>query len=104
MPTAQFYGIVLSLLRRTASGGEWTLATRRGPIADDCGLTETERVELLPSNTQSRFVSRLCWANIHLERVGLLPDGRRGVFKISDACCASHSHSTTPNDHAATPR
>jgi restriction system protein len=84
MPIPQFHEIFLPLLRRTADGREWTLAALRGPVADDFGLTEAERAELLPSGTQSRFVNRLCWSKIHLERAGLLTRVRRGVFTISD--------------------
>ncbi|NBO94001.1 MAG: restriction endonuclease, partial [Planctomycetia bacterium] len=71
MPLPQFHEIFLPLLRRAADGREWTLAALRGPIADDFGLTDAERAELLPSRTQTRFVNRLCWAKIHLERAGL---------------------------------
>ena len=85
MPIPPFHEIFVPLLRRSADGKDWTLAALRGPIADDFGLTEAERAELLPSNTQSRFVNRLCWAKIHLERAGLLTRVRRGVFTISDA-------------------
>jgi restriction system protein len=85
MPIPQFHEIFLPLLRRVADGKDWTLAALRGPIADDFGLTAAERAELLPSGTQSRFVNRLCWAKIHLERAGLLTRVRRGVFSISEA-------------------
>ena len=85
MPIPPFHEIFVPLLRRSADGKDWTLAALRGPIADDFGLTDAERAELLPSNTQTRFVNRLCWAKIHLERAGLLARVRRGVFTISDA-------------------
>ena len=84
MPIPPFHEILLPLLRRSADGKEWTLAALRGPIADDFGLTEAERAELLPSATQTRFVNRLCWAKIHLERAGLVNRVRRGVFTISN--------------------
>ena len=84
MPIPPFHEILLPLLRRSADGKDWTLAALRGPIADDFGLTDAERVELLPSGTQTRFVNRLCWAKIHLERAGLVNRVRRGVFTISD--------------------
>lgn len=77
--------MLLPLLRRSADGRECTVAALRGPVADDFGLTEAERQELLPSNTQTRFVNRLCWAKIYLERAGLITRVRRGVFTISDA-------------------
>ena len=85
MPIPPFHEIFVPLLRRSADGKDWTLAALRGPIADDFGLTDAERAELLPSNTQTRFVNRLCWAKIHLERAGLLTRVRRGVVTISDA-------------------
>ena len=85
MPIPPFHEILLPLLRRSADGKDWTLAALRGPIADDFGLTDAERAELLPSGTQSRFVNRLCWSKIYLERAGLLNRVRRGVFSISDA-------------------
>lgn len=72
MSVPRFHEIFLPILRRSADGRDWTPAARRGPIADDFGLTEAERAELLPSNTPSRFVNRLCWAMILLERPGLL--------------------------------
>lgn len=61
------------LPRRSADGKAWTLAALRGSIADDFGLTDTERHQLLPSNTQTTIVNRLCAAKIHLERAGLIP-------------------------------
>jgi len=85
MPIPPFHEFFLPLLRRSADGRDWTLAALRGPIADDFGLTDAEQAELLRSNTQSRFVNRLCWAKIHLKRAGLLTRVRRGVFTISDA-------------------
>jgi restriction system protein len=84
MPIPPFHEILLPLLRRSADGKDLTLAALRGPIADDFGLTDAERAELLPSGTQTRFVNRLCWAKIHLERAGLVNRVRRGVFTISD--------------------
>ena len=85
MPIPPFHEMFLPLLRRSADGKEWTVAALRGPIADNFGLSDAERQELLPSNTQSRFVNRLCWAKIYLERAGLIDRVRRGVFTISDA-------------------
>jgi len=85
MAIPPFHEMLLPLLRRSADGKELTVAALRGPIADDFGLTDAERQELLPSNTQTRFVNRLCWAKIYLERAGLIDRVRRGVFTISDA-------------------
>jgi restriction system protein len=85
MPVPPFHEMLLPLLRRCADGNEWTIAALRGPIADDFALTDAERQELLPSGTQTRFVNRLCWAKIYLERAGLIARVRRGMFTISAA-------------------
>ncbi len=85
MPIPPFHEMLLPLLRRSGDGREWPVAALRAPIADDFSLTAAERQELLPSNTQSRFVNRLCWAKIYLERAGLITRVRRGVFTISAA-------------------
>lgn len=69
MPIPQFHEIFVPLLRRSADGREHALASLRGPIADNFRLTDGERVQSLPSSTQSRFVNRLCCAKIHRERI-----------------------------------
>jgi restriction system protein len=85
MPIPPFHEMLLPLLRRCSDGNEWTIAALRSPIADDFALTDAERQELLPSGTQTRFVNRLCWAKIYLERAGLIDRVRRGVFTTSAA-------------------
>ena len=59
------------------------LANARTPLADQFGLTDGERVELLPSGQQARFNNRVAWAKIYLERAGLFEKTRRGYFKIT---------------------
>ena len=76
MAIPPFHEMLLPLLRRSADGTEWTAAALRGRIADDFALTAADRQELLPSNTQSRFVNRLCWAKIYLERAAIVTQSR----------------------------
>ena len=75
--------MMLPLLQLSADGSEHTLANARTPLADQFGLTDAERAELLPSGQQSRFNNRVAWAKIYLERAGLFEKTRRGFFKIT---------------------
>ena len=59
------------------------LASARTPLADQFGLTDDERVELLPSGQQARFNNRVAWAKVYLERAGLFEKTRRGYFRIT---------------------
>lgn len=104
MPIPQTHEIFLPPLRCSAEGRERTLAALRGPIVDHFRLTDADRTELIPSVAQSRFVNCLCWAQVHLERTGLISRVRCGVFTISDAGRAQRLGSTTSHHHAASMR
>lgn len=75
--------MMLPLLQFSADGSEQTLANARTPLAQQFGLTDDERAELLPSGQQSRFNNRVAWAKVYLERAGLFEKTRRGFFKIT---------------------
>ena len=74
---------MLPLLRFSSDGSEHMLASARTPLADQFGLTDDERVELLPSGQQARFNNRVAWAKVYLERAGLFEKTRRGYFRIT---------------------
>lgn len=54
-------------------------------IADDLGLTEAEREELIPSGRQRLFYNRLAWAKFHMAKAGLIDSPFRGRFSASEA-------------------
>jgi restriction system protein len=83
MAIPDFQSMMLPLLRFAADGTEHSVAETRSPLADQFGLTDDERAELLPSGQQSRFNNRVAWAKVYLERAGLLAKTRRGHFKIT---------------------
>jgi restriction system protein len=56
----------------------------RDAIADQFGLTDDERNEVLPSGRQRRFDNRVGWALTHLSKGGLLDRPQRGVTTITD--------------------
>ncbi len=52
-------------------------------IADELGLTEEQRTELLPSGRQTKFANRVHWAKTYLKHAGLLEITRRGYFRAT---------------------
>jgi restriction system protein len=53
-------------------------------LADDFGLSEEEREELLPSGKQRTFDNRVHWAKTYLKQAGLLEYPKRGYFIATD--------------------
>ena len=83
MAIPDFQSLMLPFLQFAADGEEHSVADARTPLADQFGLTEEERKELLPSGQQARLNNRVAWAKVYLERAGLLQKTRRGHFKIT---------------------
>ena len=48
-------------------------------------LTDEERAELLPSQTQQVYKNRIGWAHDRLKRAGLSSSARRGVWCLTEA-------------------
>nr|WP_244273909.1 winged helix-turn-helix domain-containing protein [Stappia indica] len=53
-------------------------------IADQFGLHEAEREEMLPSGRQRVLHNRIHWAKFYMTRAGLIDSPRRGVFTASE--------------------
>ncbi len=47
------------------------------------GISDAERLELLPSGKQSRFDNRVGWARTYLKKAGLIDSAGRGIFRIT---------------------
>lgn len=83
MPIPDFQTLMLPVLSRLAEGQNTTtglIAT----MADHFGLSDTERVELLPSGRQPVIANRVHWALSYLGRAGLVDRVARGVYRASD--------------------
>ena len=85
MPIPDYQTLMLPVLRLAAEGGERRVAEIAGYIADDFGLTQDERAELLPSGRQSRLHNRIQWAKFYTSKAGLIDSPGRGRFVASDA-------------------
>lgn len=68
-------------------GDQNTISMREATkaLADEFGLTEEERGELLASGKQTVFSNRVAWARTYLKKAGLLDSPKRGYVQISQA-------------------
>lgn len=53
-------------------------------LAEHFQLSESERAELLPGGSQTRFRNRVGWARSYLVQAGLIDAVKRGVIRISE--------------------
>jgi restriction system protein len=79
-----FQTVMLPLVEALADGRERTLREITDELAGRFGLTEQERIEVLPSGQQSIFSNRIGWAKSHLKYAGLLENPARGLVSISE--------------------
>jgi restriction system protein len=83
MAIPDFQSIMLPLLRFYADGKEHANREPIDHLADEFGLSDEERKELLPSGRQAVLDNRIAWARTHLKAAKLLENTRRGVFQIT---------------------
>jgi restriction system protein len=82
MSVPDFQSLMLPVLRAT-SGGVISASQLRAAVAQDQGLTDEDLEELLPSGRQTVFANRVAWANVFLQRAGLVKSVRRGHYEIT---------------------
>ena len=83
MAVPDFQSLMLPALRAVADG-EISASDLRSRIATALRLTEADLAEMLPSGRQTTFANRTAWANVFLQRAGLLEKVSRGVYRITD--------------------
>jgi restriction system protein len=84
MLVPDFQSLMLPVLR-AAADGDTSAADLRNRVAGDLRLTEADLAEMLPSGRQTTFANRTAWANVFLQRAGLLEKVSRGVYRITAA-------------------
>ncbi len=84
MAIPDFQTVMLPLVETLSDGQERTMRELTDLLADRFGLTEPERLEVLPSGQQSIFSNRVAWAKSHLKYAGLLENPNRGRVRISE--------------------
>lgn len=80
-----FQDIMLPFLRFAEKANGQPIAIREAipKIADEMGLSEEDRTELLPSGRQSRFSNRVNWVASHLRAARLLESVGRGLVVLT---------------------
>jgi restriction system protein len=75
---------MLPVLKIAVDGNEHYTRETITRLAEQFGLTEAERKQMLASGAVSVFNDRFGWARYYLKRAGLLQNPRRGYFRITD--------------------
>lgn len=79
-----FQTIMLPMLKIMADGKTHTLQESITEIANQFGLSEEQRNELLPSQRQVVINNRVGWARTYLSKAGLIKSPQRASFVITD--------------------
>jgi restriction system protein len=82
MPIPDYQTLMRPVLA-IAAEGETRVPLAAERIADQLGLTEEERDEMLPSGTQRLLHNRIHWAKFYMSKAGLIESPHRGVFVAS---------------------
>lgn len=84
MPIPDFQSLMRPLLEAHVDGKEHFNRDLVVRLADQFGLTEEERREMLPSGGARLFDNRIGWAKSHITQAGLLTAPRRAISMITD--------------------
>ena len=76
--------LMLPLMKVAADGKEHQTRETISLLADQFGLSEEERKQLLASGRVPIFDDRFGWARYYLKRAGLLQNPRRSFFQITE--------------------
>ena len=79
-----FQTIMLPLLRFLEDEKEHSKSEAVAALAEEFGLSDDERLELLPSGQQPVFSNRVGWARTYMKKAGLLHYMRRGHYRIAE--------------------
>jgi|SRR3990172_8698881 len=84
MPIPDYQTLMLPVLQISADGKEHHIRDAINNLAEQYGLTEDERKELLPSGVDRIFDNRIGWARTYLKKARLLDYPKRGYFQITE--------------------
>lgn len=82
LPIPDYQTLMLPVLRLAAEG-EWRVPKAAEQIADEFGLSDEEREEVLPSGRQRVLHNRIHWAKFYMSKAGLIESPKRGVFRAT---------------------
>src|SRR5215469_3014028 len=82
MTVPDFQSLMLPVLKATAEG-DISAPDLRDRVAIRLKLAPEDLNELLPSGRQTAFANRTAWANVFLQRAGLIEKTSRGVYRAT---------------------
>src|SRR4051812_48023072 len=83
MPVPGYQDFMLPLLVIAADQQEHSVSAAMEVLALQFKISPTDRDELLPSGTQTRFYNRVTWALTYLSKSLLIEKSGRGRFRIT---------------------
>src|SRR5450755_3169139 len=83
MAIPQFEHFMLPVLKRLHGGGQHSMRSLLGAVADDLGLSAVDRAETLPSGRSTKLYSRVQWSVTYMAQAALVKKFGRGVYVIT---------------------
>jgi restriction system protein len=84
MPVPDFQSLMLPLMKFAGDGNEHTTSETIETLAQQFGLGEDDRDEMLPSGKQRKFDNRVNWTKTYLQKALLLSSTGRSRFRITE--------------------
>src|SRR5260221_1454851 len=84
MAVPDFQSLFNPVLTFASDGNEHSLNETIETLAQQLGLSEADRDELLPSGKQRKFDNRVSWARTYLQKALLLSSPGRSKFRITE--------------------
>ena len=84
MSVPSFQSWFRPLLERISDGEIHEMSSLYEQLADDMGLSQDDRAEMLPSGKQFTYRNRIAWARTYLKKAGLLESPGRGEVRITE--------------------
>src|SRR5436309_11793285 len=84
MAAPEFQSLMLPLLKITGDGKEHSTSEAIETLAQQFGLDEIDRNEMLPSGKQRKFDNRVSWARTYLQKAQLLTHTGRSNVRITE--------------------
>jgi restriction system protein len=78
-----------TILRAVADGQPHRYSELRDSLEQSLGLTDADRLELLPSGQQGRFANRVAWARTYLAKAVLVENPVRGTVQLTERVATS---------------
>lgn len=84
MAVPDFQSLMLPVLQIVSEAGPIAAPDLRARVAERLSLSDDDLAERSSSGHHTIFGNRVAWANVYLQRAGLIKVVRRGVYAISD--------------------